>query len=395
MPIKIKPESHYDQRELKMGVKVEMEHTDSPSVASRIARQHLEEFPDYYTRLTKMESRAKRGLAPNPSEVAEYPLSLELTCGSSDVEEEHIGYFDPSESTHPVHEEIKDILDAMGMYVSVQGSVQDDVAHSDAYIYFRPDQLNAVVRVLKDVGFEGDILDIRGNLTPKEAKHIAAVAERNGWMVNDARAKRGLAPNPPPSPKAMAEAQRLLEAAKPMVCGTSRVVDGYWIETHTLGCRDAADEPESEWWGSHLKIYDEYSNDGMSTIIGDPSDGKFATLTPPRGLAPNPGVYVVRDGDVRWAGEQMRAYDLSNGAHIIGLPIDAGTSVSGFRLHVLDVPTGQQRSGIGEEALRWLKKAFRVVDIVDPLPEVLVFWRKMKARKLVRNIEYSDGESED
>lgn len=67
MPIKIRPESEYDPIEYAMGVKIEMEHTADSARLSRIVREHLEEIPDYYTRLVKMERRAKRGLAPNPS----------------------------------------------------------------------------------------------------------------------------------------------------------------------------------------------------------------------------------------------------------------------------------------------------------------------------------------
>jgi hypothetical protein len=59
-PVKIRPEFSYDPQELAAGVIVEREHTDSPSKASRIARQHLEETPDYYTRLDAA------GLADNP-----------------------------------------------------------------------------------------------------------------------------------------------------------------------------------------------------------------------------------------------------------------------------------------------------------------------------------------
>jgi hypothetical protein len=51
--------------ELKMGVKEEMEHTDSRKVALRIALDHLWQIPDYYTRLTKMERDAKRSVKMN------------------------------------------------------------------------------------------------------------------------------------------------------------------------------------------------------------------------------------------------------------------------------------------------------------------------------------------
>jgi len=37
------------------GIKVEMEHTDDKSIASKIAKDHLVELPDYYDRLEKIE----------------------------------------------------------------------------------------------------------------------------------------------------------------------------------------------------------------------------------------------------------------------------------------------------------------------------------------------------
>jgi len=49
----------YDPEQIKIGIKVEMEHTDCPIIAERIAKDHLAEFPDYYTRLQKMEKEAE------------------------------------------------------------------------------------------------------------------------------------------------------------------------------------------------------------------------------------------------------------------------------------------------------------------------------------------------
>jgi hypothetical protein len=45
---------------LEQGIKVEYEHTNSRRVASCIARAHLNECPDYYTRLKRMEKSCKR-----------------------------------------------------------------------------------------------------------------------------------------------------------------------------------------------------------------------------------------------------------------------------------------------------------------------------------------------
>jgi len=47
-------EKDVDPKELKMGIKVEMEHTDDPSKAKIIALQHLAEDPKYYTKLKSL-----------------------------------------------------------------------------------------------------------------------------------------------------------------------------------------------------------------------------------------------------------------------------------------------------------------------------------------------------
>ena len=41
----------YDENELKMGIEVELEHTDDKDVATTIAKQHLAEDPAYYSKL--------------------------------------------------------------------------------------------------------------------------------------------------------------------------------------------------------------------------------------------------------------------------------------------------------------------------------------------------------
>jgi len=43
------------KQELVMGIEVEKEHTTDEKVAREIALDHLYEFPDYYTRLKKVE----------------------------------------------------------------------------------------------------------------------------------------------------------------------------------------------------------------------------------------------------------------------------------------------------------------------------------------------------
>ena len=47
------------QKELDKGIEIELEHTDSKDKAEEIAKDHLIEFPDYYTRLIDMEKDAE------------------------------------------------------------------------------------------------------------------------------------------------------------------------------------------------------------------------------------------------------------------------------------------------------------------------------------------------
>ena len=46
--------------QIKKGIRVELEHTSDKEKAIEISMDHLSEFPDYYTRLTKMEKDAKK-----------------------------------------------------------------------------------------------------------------------------------------------------------------------------------------------------------------------------------------------------------------------------------------------------------------------------------------------
>jgi len=53
-------EVSFIENQLKMGIPIEHEHTGDNNLARNIALQHLDEIPDYYTRLKKMETTAKK-----------------------------------------------------------------------------------------------------------------------------------------------------------------------------------------------------------------------------------------------------------------------------------------------------------------------------------------------
>lgn len=50
------PDSHFDKKELMMGIDHEMEHTHDRETAKNIAKDHLCEIPSYYSLLNQMEN---------------------------------------------------------------------------------------------------------------------------------------------------------------------------------------------------------------------------------------------------------------------------------------------------------------------------------------------------
>ena len=49
----------YNKAQLKMGTRIELEHTKSKKLAERIAKDHLREHPEYYKYLAKMKKKLK------------------------------------------------------------------------------------------------------------------------------------------------------------------------------------------------------------------------------------------------------------------------------------------------------------------------------------------------
>lgn len=75
--------SPFDVEQFRIGMNIELEHglhdtvtnvtDDDPQITGKIALAHLNEFPDYYSRLGRMEEEAKRdqarGTGSSPSNV--------------------------------------------------------------------------------------------------------------------------------------------------------------------------------------------------------------------------------------------------------------------------------------------------------------------------------------
>lgn len=50
-----RPDSNYNPIELKLGIMTELEHTNNAKIASKIAKDQLDEDPNYYSKLKKIE----------------------------------------------------------------------------------------------------------------------------------------------------------------------------------------------------------------------------------------------------------------------------------------------------------------------------------------------------
>lgn len=84
----------FDKAELNMGVQVELEHTKDYATAKEIAKDHLAEIPDYYTRLLKMEREAGVKMeAPGRKRTPEEQRLRELATGKRKMEPEDLALF--------------------------------------------------------------------------------------------------------------------------------------------------------------------------------------------------------------------------------------------------------------------------------------------------------------
>lgn len=54
------PDSHFNRKQLKIGMRVESEHSNDPFITKQIAKAHLTESPKYYFYLNKMEHCMKQ-----------------------------------------------------------------------------------------------------------------------------------------------------------------------------------------------------------------------------------------------------------------------------------------------------------------------------------------------
>jgi predicted nucleic-acid-binding Zn-ribbon protein len=135
------PDEEFDKEQLKMGIKVEMEHTDNPELAKKISKDHLLEFPDYYTRLNAMEEEAKEELGKSTKE-EEPEKEIEKVsawvcpkCGKSDYETVSV---DESKDMIGVSCNKCKYISIIPKHLANDESVQENIVYAIGYPYGAP-----------------------------------------------------------------------------------------------------------------------------------------------------------------------------------------------------------------------------------------------------------------
>lgn len=106
--------SDFDKKQLEMGIKVEMEHTDDKKLAREIAMDHLKEIPDYYTRLKDMEEEAEVSKSlRNRWELIKEDLKHKKAFMDIDIEDDDDEDGDSEKGDQPSDDELQSLLQAV------------------------------------------------------------------------------------------------------------------------------------------------------------------------------------------------------------------------------------------------------------------------------------------
>ncbi len=104
------------KKQLVMGIKVEKEHTHNDKIAKEIAMDHLTEFPDYYTRLNKMEKTAEKQLEAKESMGADASGSYEAPLSGTILKKDIHKLYNWKSKQKDVKEQMDASVSAGAMY---------------------------------------------------------------------------------------------------------------------------------------------------------------------------------------------------------------------------------------------------------------------------------------
>jgi len=117
-------DDQFDPKELAMGIEVEQEHINDPIIAKAIAKAHLMEISDYYTRLKKMEDGAKNKTA---SKKYIFKMAIVSKKSLSDPNQYKTpAKFTEKETLAAVRQSIIAEMDAINLYEAMKASSDNE-----------------------------------------------------------------------------------------------------------------------------------------------------------------------------------------------------------------------------------------------------------------------------
>lgn len=119
----------------------------------------------------------------------DWDLRLECTCADdfgagykSELTDEEEADLVKFEETRDAHHRLRELAETAGIRNYITDTDDGDSRHSDAYLYFLWSDVEKIVKVLKEAGVTGDILDV-----PKRFPVVLReIAEGFGWKVERA-----------------------------------------------------------------------------------------------------------------------------------------------------------------------------------------------------------------
>jgi len=145
------PDSAFNSEELTRGIEVENEHTQNEEMAREIAKDHLSEIPDYYTRLAQMEKEA------------ELKESVNLDFSSSDSVSELIGELIPLNTAKRLVEMLNKDSDLLDKFLEAQITFK---AHKPRVLHLTDPETELEIR---DPLSGWPVIDIEKNLIKLES----------------------------------------------------------------------------------------------------------------------------------------------------------------------------------------------------------------------------------
>jgi len=186
-----KSPNEFNPEQIRLGLKVEMEHTDDPLIAIEIAMDHLTEDPEYYTSKGDPETSAQFG-ASKDVEGGESDTTGLTFDSADDTTDELLGYkpFNVNDYSDETNKTNKNIDEELGME-EYQGNVGDKYQDAEGNDFTVSNKVNGGVSIKGQSG-EKEVDTASLGLMKKLSESKNIITEQQIKTARQALNKRGL-----------------------------------------------------------------------------------------------------------------------------------------------------------------------------------------------------------